>query len=119
MTQALSIPRLFASPPLAGPALSQFRFAPRGQVLAWLQSAADDGNRLELWLGTWTTGEDFSARRMFSGAGEGPEAPSSEAEKARRERLRLFFSGVTEFHWRADGQALRFTLNGVAYPDCA
>ncbi|MFZ8891670.1 MAG: DPP IV N-terminal domain-containing protein, partial [Pseudomonadales bacterium] len=104
-----------ASPPLAGPALSQFRFAPRGEALAWLQSAADDGNRLELWLGTWTTGEDFSARRLFSGAGEGPEAPSSEAEKARRERLRLFFSGVTEFHWRADGQALRFTLNGVAY----
>ena len=115
MTERLTLPRLFASPPLAGPALSQFRFAPTGEALAWLQSAADDGNRLELWLGTWTTGEDFSARRLFSGAGEGPEAPSSEAEKARRERLRLFFSGVTEFHWRADGQALRFTLNGVAY----
>lgn len=115
MTERLTISRLFASPPLAGPTLSHFRFAPVGQALAWLQSADDDGNRLDLWLGTWTTGEDFSARRLFSGGEESPEAPSSEAEKARRERLRLFFSGVTEFHWRADGQALRFTLNGVAY----
>ena len=61
MTERLTISRLFASPPLAGPTLSQFRFAPVGQALAWLQSADDDGNRLDLWLGTWTTGEDFSA----------------------------------------------------------
>ena len=79
-------------PPLAGPTLSHFRFAPVGQALAWLQSADDDGNREDLWLGTWTT-ERTSLPDACSPAEESPEAPSSEAEKARRERLRLFSPG--------------------------
>lgn len=114
-TQALTLERLFASPPLAGPTLSQFRFAPEGQALAWLQTAPGDGNQLDLWLGTWSEEAPLTMRCLVAGDALSSGLKMTEAEKARRERLRLFFSGITEFHWRSDGQALRLTLDGVAY----
>ena len=101
----------YASPPLAGPTSANFA-CPSGPSLAWLQSD-DDGNRLDLWLGTWNTGEDFSARRLFSGGEESPARPARKREGPTRTASPIFLR-VTEFHWRADGQALRFTLNGVA-----
>jgi len=104
-TQALTLERLFASPPLAGPTLSQFRFAPKGQALAWLQTAPGDGNQLDLWLGTWSEEAPLTMRCLVAGDALSSGLKMTEAEKARRERLRLFFSGITEFHWRSDGQA--------------
>ncbi len=69
--------------------------------------------RLDLWQYQIKTDKHsilVDSNQLFSG----PELLSDE-EKARRERLRLFASGIVSYNWSKDGKALLFPLNGDLY----
>lgn len=116
----LTLARLFDSPGLSGPLPGPARFSPDGRQVAWLRAADDDFERLDLWLYDLeqTTSECLLDARTLTS-----DALVSEAETARRERLRIFAHGITEFHWQPDGRALWIPiagqLNRLTLPDAA
>ena len=107
---ALSLERLFAEPALSGTAPRSLIFSPDGSRVTYLKGKETDANRLDLWQYQIKTGKHsllVDSNQLFSG----PESLSDE-EKARRERLRLFASGIVSYNWSKDGKALLFPLNG-------
>lgn len=115
----LPLERLFESPSLNGPVPGMARYAPDGRRIAYLRPADDDFERLDLWLHDLASGE---ARCLVDARTLGAERALSDAEKARRERLRVFAVGIVEFLWSADGSALLFPLAGRLHrvdPDAA
>ncbi len=109
----LELERLFAEPALSGTAPKSLSYSPDGQRITYLKGKANDANRLDLWQFELKTGKHsllVDSDSLFSG----PEVLSDE-EKARRERLRLFASGIVSYQWSKDGQALLFPLNGDLY----
>ena len=109
----LTVERLFADPPLAGPSLRGLKMAPDGSRVTFLRGRDDDQNRQDLWAYDLQSGE---TRRLvdadaLSGAGE-----LSDEEAARRERLRIAaLSGIVDYAWAPDGSALLFPLDGSLY----
>lgn len=109
----LTVERLFASPPLSGTLPTEPKFAPDGSYLAFLQAAGDDRERLDLWrldLPGGTARCWLNARQLYD-----PEAILSDAEKAQRERKRLFSSGITTYEISPDGTRLLIPLDGAGY----
>jgi dipeptidyl-peptidase-4 len=115
-TQAadLTIARLFADPPLSGPAPRALKVSPDGSRVTFLRGRADDQNRLDLWeyrIAGGKTARLVDADLLAPGA----EALSDE-EKARRERARIAaFSGIVEYQFAPDGQSILFPLGGALY----
>jgi dipeptidyl-peptidase-4 len=107
-----TLERLFESPGLIGPVPGMARYAPDGRRIAFLRPADDDFERLDLWLHDLDTNR---ARCLVDARSLGDERELSEAEKARRERLRMFAAGIVEFQWNQDGSALLFPLAGRLY----
>lgn len=111
--QPLSLQRLFAEPTLSGTPPRALSYAPDGSRITYLKGHATDANRLDLWQYHIATGQHsvlVDSASLFSGV----EVLSDE-EKARRERLRLFASGIVSYSWSKDGKALLFPLNGDLY----
>ncbi|WP_337880645.1 S9 family peptidase [Rheinheimera sp.] len=111
--QPLTLERLFAEPALSGTAPRALAFSPDGSRVTYLKGKSSDANRLDLWQYQPKEGKHsllVDSDTLFSG----PETLSDE-EKARRERLRLFASGIVSYHWSKDGKALLFPLNGDLY----
>lgn len=111
--QTLDLPRLFAEPALSGTAPKSLSYAPDGKRITYLKGKAKDANRLDLWQYELATGQHsllVDSDTLFSG-----EEILSDEEKARRERLRLFASGIVSYQWSKDGKALLFPLNGDLY----
>ncbi|MDB5420086.1 MAG: peptidase dipeptidylpeptidase domain protein, partial [Brevundimonas sp.] len=89
--------RVFANPSLAGPVAQGVTLSPDGQLVAFLRAREDDVSVLDLWAAPTGPGEAFKlidARALVPDAGE-----LSEAEKARRERMRISQRGVVEYSW--------------------
>ncbi len=104
---------LFADPSLSGTAPKSLSYSPDGSRVTYLKGKNTDANRLDLWQYQVKTGKHsvlVDSDSLFSG----PETLSDE-EKARRERLRLFASGIVSYSWSKDGKALLFPLNGDLY----
>lgn len=111
--QSLELNRLFAEPSLSGTAPKSPAYAPDGKRITYLKGKAKDANRLDLWQYELATGKHsllVDSDTLFSGT-----ETLSDEEKARRERLRLFASGIVSYQWSKDGQALLFPLNGDLY----
>jgi dipeptidyl-peptidase-4 len=111
--EPLVLERLFADPALSGPTPKSLSYSPDGSRITYLKGKATDANRLDLWQYQIKSGQHsllVDADTLFSG----PETLSDE-EKARRERLRLFASGIVSYSWSKDGKALLFPLNGDIY----
>ncbi len=111
--QVLDLPRLFAEPALSGTAPKALAYAPDGKRITYLKGKVNDANRLDLWQYELATGKHsvlVDSDTLFSGT-----ETLSDEEKARRERLRLFASGIVSYQWSKDGQALLFPLNGDLY----
>ncbi|MEM7218907.1 MAG: DPP IV N-terminal domain-containing protein [Pseudomonadota bacterium] len=108
----LTVERLFANPPLAGDLPSAVRFAPDGQHLAWLQLAADDRERQDLYLFDVAT---ETSRCLIDSGDLRQTGTLSDAEKAERERRRQFAGGVTAFHWLPCASALLAEIDGRVY----
>lgn len=109
----LPLERLFAEPALSGTAPKSLSYSPDGSRITYLKGKAADASRLDLWQFHIQTGK-HSLLVDADALVKGPEVLSDE-EKARRERLRLFASGIVSYQWSKDGQALLFPLNGDLY----
>ena len=115
LLQASQLPleRIFADPMLSGTTPKSLSYSPDGSRITYLKGKSSDANRLDLWQYQIKTGKHsllVDSDTLFSG----PEVLSDE-EKARRERLRLFASGIVSYSWSKDGKALLFPLNGDLY----
>jgi len=109
----LTVERLFSNPPLAGTLPSEVKFAPDGSYVAYLKPAADDRERLDLWRMDIASGE----HRLWVDAGAivDPDEILSDAEKAERERKRLFATGITTYDFSPDGSQLLIPAGGRGY----
>lgn len=105
--------RVFANPSLAGPVAQGVSLSPDGQLVAFLRAREDDVSVLDLWAAPTGPGEAFKlidARALVPDAGE-----LSEAEKARRERMRISQRGVVEYSWDEQGRYILAPLEGDVY----
>lgn len=106
----LTVERVFANPSLAGPVAKGVSLSPDGELVAFLRSREDDVDVLDLWAAPVKGGEPFKlidARALVPDAGE-----LSEAEKARRERMRISQRGVVEYSWDEQGRYILAPLEG-------
>ncbi|WP_035294461.1 S9 family peptidase [Brevundimonas bacteroides] len=102
--------RVFASPSLNGPVAQGVSLSPDGELVAFLRAREDDVSVLDLWAAPTGAGEPFKlidARALVPDAGE-----LSEAEKARRERMRISQRGVVEYSWDEQGRYILAPLEG-------
>lgn len=108
----LSPERIHASPSIDGPSLSQARIAPSGEFVTLLKGREDDARQQDLWAYDIETGEG----RLLVSSTDLLGAPEelSEEEKNRRERQRLYASGIVTYDWVGDS-LLMFPLGGDIY----
>jgi dipeptidyl-peptidase-4 len=109
----LELERLFADPALSGATPRSLSMAPDGSRVTYLKGKAEDANRLDLWQYHIKEGKHsllVDADSLISGA-----ETLSDEEKARRERMRLFASGIISYSWAKNSDALLFPLNGDLY----
>ncbi|WP_269514122.1 S9 family peptidase [Brevundimonas subvibrioides] len=102
--------RVFSSPSLNGPVAQGVSLSPDGALVAFLRARPDDVSVLDLWAAPTGAGEPFKlidARALVPDAGE-----LSEAEKARRERMRISQRGVVEYSWDEQGRYILAPLEG-------
>jgi dipeptidyl-peptidase-4 len=102
--------RVFANPALNGPVAQGVSLSPDGELVAFLRAREDDVSVLDLWAAPTGEGEPFKlidARALVPDAGE-----LSEAEKARRERMRISQRGVVEYSWDEQGRYILAPLEG-------
>jgi dipeptidyl-peptidase-4 len=102
--------RVFANPALSGPVAKGVSLSPDGELVAFLRSRPDDVEVQDLWAAPTGPGEPFKlidARALVPDAGE-----LSEAEKARRERMRISARGVVEYSWDEQGRYILAPLEG-------
>ncbi len=111
--EALTIERVFGHPDLNGAVPRQVQFSPDGKRVTWLQGSAGDTERLDLWQ----YDIDADRRDVLVASGDLGRAPRelSDEEKARRERKRVFESGIVEYFWHPDGSAVLFPLDGTLF----
>ncbi|PZO07612.1 MAG: peptidase S9 [Alphaproteobacteria bacterium] len=105
--------RVFANPSLASPVARGVSLSPDGELVAFLRSREDDVDVLDLWAAPTGEGEPFKlidARALVPDAGE-----LSEAEKARRERMRISQRGVVEYSWDEQGRYILAPLEGDVF----
>ncbi|NBB59785.1 prolyl oligopeptidase family serine peptidase [Pseudomonas sp. ODNR1LW] len=102
--------RVFSSPSLNGPVAKGVSLSPDGQLVAFLRSREDNVDVQDLWAAPTGDGEPYKlidARALVPDAGE-----LSEAEKARRERMRISARGVVEYAWDQQGRYILAPLEG-------
>lgn len=112
-TEILTPERVFANPSLSGPVARGVSLSPDGELVAFLRSRQDDVDVLDLWAAPTGEGEPFKlidARALVPDAGE-----LSEAEKARRERMRISQRGVVEYSWDEQGRYILAPLEGDVF----
>ncbi|WP_374516284.1 DPP IV N-terminal domain-containing protein [Brevundimonas sp.] len=105
--------RVFADPALSGPVAKGVSLSPDGELVAFLRSREDDVDVQDLWAAPTGAGEPFKlidARALVPDAGE-----LSEAEKARRERMRISARGVVEYSWDEQGRYILAPLEGDVF----
>ena len=109
--ERLSIKRIFSPPDLSGPSLRGAQISPDGRRVTWLQGKADDKDRMDLWEYDIRSGQ--SRLLVDSRALIPREGRLSDEERQRRERQRISsLSGIVEYLFAPDGQALLFPLGG-------
>ncbi|MBD3838160.1 DPP IV N-terminal domain-containing protein, partial [Brevundimonas sp.] len=102
--------RVFSSPSLNGPVAKGVSLSPDGQLVAFLRSREDNVDVQDLWAAPTGEGEPYKlidARALVPDAGE-----LSEAEKARRERMRISARGVVDYAWDQQGRYILAPLEG-------
>ncbi|WP_288131187.1 DPP IV N-terminal domain-containing protein [Microbulbifer sp.] len=111
--EQLTIDRIFSDPALSGTSPRALQYSPDGSRVTFLKGRKDDYNRYDLWEYRLKDGETrmlVNSDKLHSG-----EENLSDEEKARRERQRIFGSGIMEYSWSKDGRALLFPLAGDVF----
>lgn len=107
--EPLTPERVFASPDLSGPRTRNLQFSPDSRIVTFLKPKPEDQSVMDLWAAPVGRGEAY---RLLDGASAGPPQALSDAEQARRERLRLRTRGIVEYGWSRDGRRLLAPLDG-------
>jgi dipeptidyl-peptidase-4 len=105
---------VFSDPLLSGPTPIQLKFSPDGAMVTYLRPTEGDQEILDLWAYDIASGE----RRALVRAENlipGDEVELSEAEAARKERMRIRQRGIVEYAWSKGGDRLLFPLGGALY----
>jgi dipeptidyl-peptidase-4 len=113
LAEDLSIERLVASPSLSGPVAKGVKISPDGKRVTFLQGKADKQDQQDLWEYHIADGKKrllVDSQKLLGG-----EEELDEVELARRERARIFSTGIIEYAWSPDGKALLFPLGGDLY----
>lgn len=108
----LTVERIYAPPSLSGRVPTGIRWSPDGRWVTFLASRAGT-DVLDLW------GYDVARRerRLLVQAETvvSPERPFTPEEEALRERLRLTFTGITNYFWAPSGTHLLIPSGGRFY----
>ena len=106
--------RVFGSPALSGPVARGVEVSPDGRYVTFLAPEPTNQFKLDLWIAPADGGE---ARLLVSGEAVEPSDQSlNEAEKSRRERMRLAaVSGVLTYHWDEQSRMLLIPAGGELY----
>ncbi|MBY5992428.1 S9 family peptidase [Ferrimonas balearica] len=116
--ERLTIERLFSDPKLSGTAPRALSYSPDGSRVTYLKGREADYHRYDLW--EYHIEDGANRLLVDSDTLHAGEERLSDEEKARRERQRIYGSGIMEYSWSDDGQALLFPLAGdVFYYDLA
>lgn len=98
----LTLKRLFAPPALDGPTPREARVSPDGRLITYLKPDPKDQTSFDLWAAPASGGP---ARLLLQGSAVEPRnAALTEAERARRERMRTAaIHGVIDYAWSEAG----------------
>ena len=105
--------RVFADPALSGPGASGVKLSPDGALLTFLKPKDSDHNIQDLWAVPVKGGEPYllvDANSLSSA-----DKALSEAEKSRRERMRVSARGVVAYEWSENSQSILLPLDGDIY----
>lgn len=109
----LTIEALHDDAGLSGPSLRSATFSPDGSMITVLRGREDDAQTLDLWAYDVETGEARVLVRSDDLVTE--EVELSEEEKNRRERQRIYVSGIISYQWDSKGEKILFPLGGDIY----
>src|SRR5690554_3517484 len=112
-TEALTLERIFSAPDLTTPAPQQIKFAPSGVHISYLAGSVEQPTIQDLWL--YDVREDKHQRIVKAADLVDTSQSLSAEEQARRERLRVRASGIIDYYWAPDSNALLFPVNGQLY----
>jgi dipeptidyl-peptidase-4 len=111
--EKLTPERVFSDPDLNGPRARGVKLSPDGSLVTWLQGETQDQNTLDLWAADAGGGAPI---KLIDAAQLAPQPKAlSEAEKSRRERMRLRERGVVEYDWDDEGKRIVIPLDGDLY----
>lgn len=113
-SEQLSIDRIFDGGNLNGPAPSKLRVSPDGARVTFVRAKPNDQNTFDLWE---YNVKDHATRLLVDSKALAPHGEQlSDAEKARRERMRSAGRhGIVEYSWSLDGKKLLFPLGDKLY----
>ena len=106
----LTLDRLFGDPDINGISPISLKFSPDGKHVTYLKSAEDNFEQLNLCSYDIASGETqvlVEAKNLLN-----RNRALSDAEKARRERLRIIQTGIVEYYWSPKSDALLFPVDG-------
>jgi len=104
--------RMFAAPDISGPTARGVAFSPDGRLVTYLRAKPDDQTTLALWAVDASGGEP---RRLVDAAALDSGEPLSEAETARRERMRISDRGIVQYQWDSQGRQILVPVSGDLY----
>jgi dipeptidyl-peptidase-4 len=105
--------RVFSDPSIDGPTARNVQLSPDGDLVTYLKGKKEDQNALDLWAADTKGGAPFLL--VDSSLLEPKKEVLSEAEKSRRERMRVSQHGVVEYHWDEEGKFILVPVNGDLY----
>ncbi|MDV6329208.1 S9 family peptidase [Asticcacaulis sp. 201] len=105
--------RVFADPDINGPKSVGVKLSPDGTLLTWLKPKASNAQVQDLWAVPVKGGEPFLLVDADSLSSQNKEL--SEAEKSRRERMRVSARGVVAYEWSENSQSILLPLDGDIY----
>lgn len=106
----LTVEALHDEAGLSGPSLRGAKFSPDGKMITLLRGREDDARTLDLWAYDVDSGEARVLVRSDDLVTE--EVELSEEEKNRRERQRIYDSGIISYQWDKSGEYILFPLGG-------
>lgn len=112
----LTVERMFSDPPLFFGLPQSPQISPDGNHVAYLKTAADDRERLDLWRVDVRSGEHTCwVDGATLGDSAGSAEPATAAEQAARERRRQFARGITAFQFSPDGRHVLLPVEGRGF----
>ncbi|WP_371188513.1 DPP IV N-terminal domain-containing protein [Thalassotalea maritima] len=110
---ALSIERIYSAPSLNGASTKQLKYSPDGTKVTYLKAKQEDTNRYDLWQ--YDIRKNSHALLVDSNSLSQGKEELSDEEKARRERMRVYGTGIMEYVLSSDGKHILFPIAGDLY----